>query len=250
MTVIDSLRKVYPDLLLIDGGDFGEAASGPTVWKTTELFKAMRALGYDAIGLGERDLAPEFFKEAAQNGAKEFLLSGNLRPAAEIGATPHRLIQRKSCKVGVVEAISSFQQQGQALEPKDPKAFLQEQLAALRKKKADVLVVIYHGPANEAMALRQSFPEVDLWLLSHGIYKPLDQMPTTDGAIIVGPGDRGREVGLITVSKEKKSGTRSAVFSQIILDQRIPDSPKAEPLREEFRKRAQAALQSRQQPTQ
>jgi hypothetical protein len=237
------LRRVYPELIVVDGGDFGETLVGTTVWKTAELFKTMRGLGYDAIGIGERDLAPAFFAEIAATGAKEVLLSGNLKPAAEAGAPPFRLIQRNSCRVGIVEAVSSFLQQGQALEPKAPKAFLQAQLGALRRKKADVLVTIYHGPAKEVLELRQSFPEVDLWLLSHWTSQPLNQVQTGDaGAIVVGPGDRGREVGLITLEKTKKDGARTATFNQIILDHRIPDSPQAAPIQERFLKRSQSSV--------
>jgi hypothetical protein len=200
----------------------------------------MRGLGYDVIGIGERDLAPAFFEEVASAGAKEALLSGNYKPAADIGAAPHRLIQRKNHKLGVVEVVSSFQQQGQSLEPKDTKTFLQQQLDAMRQKKADVIAVIYHGPASEVTPLRQGFPDVDLWLISHGIYQPLNQVQTNDGgAIIVGPGDRGREVGLITLEKGKN---RTAKFSQIILDSRIPDSPKVAPIMERFYQRSQDAL--------
>lgn len=236
---------------MIDGGDLGESVFGPTVWKSAELFKTMQALGYDAIGIGERDLAAAFFTEVNANGAKEIMLSGNYKPAADIGVAPIRLIQRQSYQLGVVEVVSSFLQQGQALEPKDPKIFLQQQLDALRQKKADVLVVIYHGPANEALPLRQSFPAVDLWLISHGVYQPMAQVQTNDnGALVVGPGDRGREVGLISL---EKGGARKATFSQIILDSRIPDSPKAAPIQERFLQRSQAAMappaeQSQPQP--
>jgi hypothetical protein len=236
------LKKIYPELIMIDGGDYGETVNGSSVWKTTELFNTMRSLGYDVIGIGERDLAPAFLQEVASNGAKEFLLSGNFKPAADIGAAPIRLIQRKSFRVGIVEAVSSFLQQGQSLEPKDPKIFLQAQLQALRQKKADVLVAIYHGSAKEALELRPSFPEVDVWLISHGVYQPLNQVPTPEGgAIVVGPGDRGREVGLITLEKPKK-GAPTATFNQIILDQRIPDSPKAAPIQERFLKRSQSSV--------
>jgi len=221
----------------------GESIHGPTVWKAAELFKTMRGLGYDAIGLGERDLTPAFFEEVVQNGAREILLSGNFKPAVDAGAAPFRLIQRKSCRIGVVEIVSSFLQQGQALEPKDPKIFLQQQLEALRPQKADVIVVIYHGPANEALAMRQGFPDVDLWLISHGVYQPMTQVQTSDGgAIVIGPGDRGRELGLITVEKGKKGAARSATFNQIILDDRIPDSPKIAPIQESFLKRSQSSI--------
>ncbi len=228
---------------MVDGGDFGETTVGPSVWKTAEIFKTMHALGYDAIGVGERDLSPAFFTEVAANGAKAVLLSGNLKPAADLGAAPSLVIQRKAGRVGIVETVSPFLQQGKALEPKEPKAFLQMQLEALRRKKADVLVVIYHGPAKEALELRQSFPEVDLWLLSHWTAQPLNQVQTSDtGAIVVGPGDRGREVGLITLEKTKKSGARTATFKQNILDDRIPDSPKAAPIKESFLKRSQSSV--------
>jgi hypothetical protein len=237
------LKKVYPDLIMIDGGDLGESVFGPTVWKSAELFKTMHGLGYDAIGIGERDLAPAFFEEVSQSGAKEILLNGNFKPAADIGAAPFRLIQRKSYQVGVVEVVSSFLQQGQSLEPKAPKTFLQQQLDALRQKKADATVVIYHGPANEALSMRESFPDVDAWLLSHGTYQPMAQVQTGDnGAIVIGPGDRGREVGLLTLEKGAKSAPRSATFNQIILDSRIPDSPKAAPIQESFLKRSQSAV--------
>jgi hypothetical protein len=225
---------------MIDGGDLGESIHGPTVWKSAELFKTLHSFGYDAIGVGERDLVPAFFEEVASAGAKDVLLSGNYKPAADIGAAPYRLIQRKAHRLGVVEVVSSFMQQGQSLEPKDPKAFLQQQLDAMRQKKADVIAVIYHGPASEVTPLRQGFPDVDLWLISHGVYQPLSQVQTNDnGAIVVGPGDRGREVGLITLEKAK---TRTAKFSQIILDSRIPDSPKAAPIMERFFQRSQDAL--------
>lgn len=207
----------------------------------------MRSFGYDAIGLGERDLAPAFFEEVAKSEGKEVLLSGNLRPAVEIGVAPIRLIQRKSFKVGVVEAVSPILQGGKSVEGQDSQAFLQEQLAVLRKKKAEVFGVIYHGPANEALALRQHFSEVDFWLLAHSTYQPLNQVPTTEGAIVVGPGDRGREVGFIVLEKDKKSGQRTATFSQIVLDHRIADSPKVESFREGFRRRSQSAAPVRQQ---
>jgi 2',3'-cyclic-nucleotide 2'-phosphodiesterase (5'-nucleotidase family) len=237
------LRQIYPELILIDGGDFGEAAVGRNVWKTAELFKTMRDLRYDVIGLGERDLAPAFFETASQQGGKTLLLSGNLQPAAEIGAPPFRLIKRRSFKVGVVQAISSLLQQGKSLEPKDPVVFLQQQLDAMQKQKAEVMVVVYHGTAKEVTELQPNFPQVDLWLLSHGVYRPLDQIPATEGAIVVGPGDRGREVGLIIVKKQKKSSVRSATFAQIILDQRIPDSPKGKTIEEIFRVAAQTPAQ-------
>jgi hypothetical protein len=235
------LKKIYPELIMIDGGDMGESVFGPTVWKSAELFKTMHGLGYEAIGIGERDLAPPFFEEVAQSGAKDILLSGNFKPAADIGIAPARLIQRKSSQLGVVEVVSSFLQQGQSLEPKDPKVFLQQQLDALRLKKAEVTVVIYHGPSSEVPPLRQSFPGVDLWLVSHGVYQPMAEVhAVAGGAIIVGPGDRGREVGLITL--EKKAGTRTGKFAPIILDDNIPDSPKAAPIQARFLKRSQSAV--------
>ena len=234
ITVIDSLRQAYPDLIVLDGGDFGEAAIGFDVWKTAELFKVMQFLRFDAIGLGERDLAPAFFEEVAKSAGGEILLNGNWRPAVELGIAPIKLIERASCKVGVVEAVSPFLQQGQAAATKDSRTFFQEQLAALKEQNADVIVAIYHGPANEALALRQSFPEVDLWLLSHGIYMPLNQILTDEGPLVAGPGNRGREVGVIVLQKDKNNGARSATFSQIILDARILDSPKAAPWRERF----------------
>ncbi len=53
-TVIDSLRLVYPDAVVVDAGDF--LPVDPDTLKSEFVIQAMKLCGYNAIALGDQDL--------------------------------------------------------------------------------------------------------------------------------------------------------------------------------------------------
>jgi len=54
--MIDSLRALNSNCLLVDGGDFSGRAKRPNLLRDLFIFKMMLRLGYDAMTFGEREL--------------------------------------------------------------------------------------------------------------------------------------------------------------------------------------------------
>src|SRR5689334_13174866 len=56
-SVADSTRLKYGDALLVEAGDFAPEATNPIEEARIDFqFRTMELLGYDAIGVGEREL--------------------------------------------------------------------------------------------------------------------------------------------------------------------------------------------------
>ncbi|MGH7492482.1 MAG: multiheme c-type cytochrome [bacterium] len=238
--MIDSLKSRYPDLVLIDGGNFGETPAGPSVWKTYEQLRLLHKMSYDAVALGQNDLCPALADSAANWRCRDLLFSSfhAIKAKAEYPAV--KVIKKSDYKIGVVNVISASLNRLEDNSPAyDAEKFLSEQLSALKNQSADFLAVVYLGPPHELVALSTKFPEVDLWLQAHGNHRPQNLIDSAKDAPIVSAGDRGREIAFITIEKEK-AGTRTATsFNQIILTDRIADSPKAKPWIESFRQAGQ-----------
>ncbi len=237
--MIDSLREKHPDLVLIDGGNFGETTAGPSIWKTHEQFKLLHKMNYDGVALGQNDFAPALVDSAAKWRARDLLFSGfhGTKTGAPLPAT--RIIKRPEFKLGLVNVISaSFNRPADNSPAVDPEKFLREQLNGL-KNQADFCAVVYLGPPHELLALSKKFPEVDVWLQANGNHRPQNLIESANNILIVSAGDRGREMGFVTIEKEKSGERVAASFHQIILTDRIPDAPKAKPWLESYRQGGQ-----------
>jgi predicted CXXCH cytochrome family protein len=60
----------------------------------------------------------------------------------------------------------------------------------------------------------------------------MNAITAPNGALIVGPGDRGRELALLTIEKDKAAKERKAEFKQIVLGKWVKPSLAAKPLLE------------------
>ncbi|NUO83397.1 hypothetical protein HUU05_25270 [candidate division KSB1 bacterium] len=221
-------------MVLIDGGNFGEAASGPSAWKSCELFKIMHKLKYDAVTLGLRDLSPGFADSVAKWNVQEVLFSSLPAAVTKMNLPPAKVVSRSGFELGLISLVSPNGGTGSTY---NVETFLREQIDALGAQQVDFQAVVYLGMPHELIALSKKFPEIDLWLQSNGNHRPLSLIETTmTNAPIVSAGDRGREVGFITIEKEKNGARVASSFHQLILTDRIADSPRAVPLIEGFRK--------------
>jgi hypothetical protein len=147
---------------------------------------------------------------------------------------PSKVISRPGFKLGVISLVSPNGGTGVTY---NVETFLREQINALAAQQADFQAVVYLGMPHELAPLAKKFPEIDVWLQANGNHRPLSLIETTmSNAPIVSAGDRGREVGFITVEKERNGARVASSFHQLILSDRIADSPRAVPLIEAFRK--------------
>lgn len=219
---------------MIDGGNFGEAASGPSAWKSCALLKNMHALKYDAVALGLRDLSPGIADSLTKWNAQNAMFSSLPSSVTKMNLPAFRIISRPGFKLGVISLVSPNGGTGSTY---NVETFLREQIDVLAGQQVDFQAVVYLGLPHELMPLAKKFPEIDVWLQSNGNNRPLSLIETTmTNAPIVGAGDRGREVGFVTIEKERNGARVSSSFHQLILTDRISDSPRAVPLIESFRK--------------
>jgi hypothetical protein len=232
----DSLRAQYPDLVLIDGGNFGETPAGPSIWKTHEQLRLLHQMSYDAVALGQNDLSPALADSAAKWHCRDLLFSGFHATKAKAEYPAVKIIKKSGFTLGVVNVISATLNRLADNSPAyETEKFLGEQLSGLKDQKVDFFAVVYLGPPHELMALSKKFPEVDLWLQANGNHRPQSLIESANNTLIVSAGDRGREIAFITIEKAKDGGRLSASFIQMILTDRIVDSPKAKPWIESFR---------------
>ncbi len=194
----------------------------------------MHTLKYDAVSLGLRDLSPGLADSVAQWRAQDVVFSSLPFSVTKMNLAPVKVISRAGFKLGVISLISPNGGTGSSY---NVETFLREQVDALKSQQVDFQAVVYLGMPHELMPLAKKFPEIDLWLQSNGNHRPLSLIETTmNNAPIVSAGDRGREVGFITIEKERNGARVASSFHQLILTDRIADAPRAVPLLESFRK--------------
>jgi len=250
MTIADSLRLKHPDLVLIDGGDWGEL--GGNFAKSMKLLRGMNALKYDALCIGRRELESVLWDSISANAGFEKALVANLQTTSvtngkKLASHSVRTIERGGIKVAVISAwLEDTRTAGGSYQILPAENYLREKLNEV--KKADVRVVsVYsnkNGSGSTLRAFTAKFPEVDAWLLAGGSGREMSSITAANGALIVGPGDRGRELAFLKIEKSKDAAQRRAEFKTIILGKWVKDSPAAKLLLGSANPRNEAATSS------
>ena len=224
---MDSLRNLYPNMVMVDGGDVGISTRPNIVWQTPILWEAMQELGYDVVSLGERDCDASTFEWLQKHQSEPAFLAGNLAKT-EAFAKNIAAVSRDGVKIGFVAAVSEkVMMQNPHFVPEPLEQYLAKVKPELDAKNVDFKVLLYHGNSFEARQLAKTHQEYDLILVGHSNGKPMSSEFYVDSVPIVGPGDRGRELALITLSK---NAGKVKVNAEIVpLDDSVAFSPKADP---------------------
>ena len=147
-SLVDSTRITYGEALLVEAGDFA-----PDVTRTYESpkldyqFDVMGLLGYDAVGVGERELAYGLDRlRAAATRAKLTLVSANVieKSTGKPAFAASRIVKKNGVKIGVFgllnPALELSPEAAAAVRVEDALATAQAMVAKLRQE-ADVVVV-------------------------------------------------------------------------------------------------------------
>ncbi|RMG65978.1 MAG: hypothetical protein D6715_07710 [Calditrichaeota bacterium] len=172
-TLIDSLRRAHPDLILLDGGDLLRSYSLPRL--NAFVLQWAARMGYDALNVGDQELVEGMAFLAAQAHPLPWVSlnlqfpalaaqTGSFRPRGELTIT------RDSAQVMVTGLTSpqafSFITPPPDLRMEPPQRALL-QLQAMPSGPRVLTVVLFHGDWPEAEALASQLPEGSLLLVAH-----------------------------------------------------------------------------------
>ena len=169
----------------------------------------MERLGYRVVNVGERDIRmgyPEFARRTATS--KLEFISANIvdRKSGEPIFPPHAVVEARSpdgkasVRVGVTGVMRynpvflKAGRDGGNMVIQHPLEAVKREVAALKKKKVDTIVLLAALHKNDAIALAQEVPGIEFVMGSYGgLVNPAEQQAS--GTTMMYVGNRGQRIG-------------------------------------------------------
>ena len=222
-SVVDSTRLKYGDALLVDAGDFAPDATNPIEEARIDFqFHTMELIGYDAIGIGERELNFGYAKLLALAAASKVpVVSSNLivKKTGKPAFAPYTIVKKGNLKVGVFAVLGPKidlpANAGADLVVTNPVESAKETVAALRSQ-CDVVVALAHVGRVEGEDLAAQVPGIDVVILAHhpGF---VAQGRRVNTAITVASGEQIQNMGVTRVVLDGKKKVSDLQSESLIL---------------------------------
>lgn len=242
---IREIRELHPNSILVDSGD---VLSEQQDWtKLGYLQRALATLQYDAIAVGEQDFAygVDVFRALAEGSPLRYV-SANL----ELDGLPAetRVIDRGGVRVGLLSLTSprsfALAADGTPREVtiRDPFEVARTEVPRLREDCA-VVVVLFHGPAEDARRLAEEVPGISAVVIGHeGLAM---QVPEKVGDTwLLAPGRNGEWVGWLTFRLDEAGSIVDASGQLVPMDDSILDDEQVAAIIAEYQAEVQAATQA------
>jgi len=224
-TLVDSLRTVYPGLLLVDAG--GIVHPDKKKGEPTDAFilSAMNRMRYDAVTLGQIEL--ERGEAAARKIAGELnakVVLSNAKP--KTGESPWvetAVVTAGDQRVGILGLVSqsftsdplAFDKAGFTVE--DPFAAVERLLPALRAQ-SDLIVALAHLKQEDLDRLTKTAGRgIDLVIAGHNSYV-MSTQPANALTTLLRPGQRGEYLGLAHLEDGDKDSRAKAKVESIMIE--------------------------------
>jgi hypothetical protein len=233
-----ALKEPGHRLLLAGGDNFGPGGFEERI-KGVTTFQALKAMNYDAIGLGDFDFAygPKVLLEAIRGlpvVATNLVWSDTRKPVAETMIVKrYRGIPSEGgggeFKVAVL-ALMDERMQGPVdfyFENQARKVVIRPALEVARewvpkaRGKADVVVVLLHMNSTEAMKFAGQVPGIDIVVCGHSSEQLIDPPRKAGSTWTVANGDRGRYVGELRFNLDAKHQLSDPSVRQSVLDDKV-----------------------------
>ncbi|OGF17306.1 MAG: hypothetical protein A2W00_14230 [Candidatus Eisenbacteria bacterium RBG_16_71_46] len=226
---MDSLKADYGQVLVVDDGGFfpDDAVHRDAAWF---LMDAMKVIGTDAVGIGDRDL--RYGLAFLQVNAKRTglpLLSANLfmKGSHKLALQPSVIKQVGTVKTGIFGLISD---KGDLFDAKDsvtvedPVVAAKRTVAELRKKGATVVVLLSQLGKIESEDLVTTVEGIDVVIVGRNV--PLVQKGRmVKNTVAVYGAEQGQYIGRTIVSLDAKQHMATAENEVFMLGPEIPDNP-------------------------
>jgi len=228
ITVVDSLRAKFPNLILLDGGDHLSSYSLPEANRV--MLSLLSRLHYTALNLGDQEFVESenfVFEVSGENKLRLPYISSNLfgENSSELLADPFKVVSKTETPVrilgcidpGVFEFISP-----RHLTIKSPGALLDQQTPA-NTGGSELQILLFHGKLQKARELVKRNPWIDIVVLSHNQELRFDVEEKT---AFVESGTEGEYIGHLQINRNGDSWEFQNEFIPIY--DRIPPNREAQ----------------------
>ncbi|WP_425396982.1 multiheme c-type cytochrome [Aeoliella sp.] len=234
MTLVKQLRQQDWPLIAMDTGGLVRRFGPQAQIKLARIYEGLVEMGYEAVGLGDKELRLDVLSEAA-NLDPNPLLSANIGLVDfDAGFTKRYLVvERAGMKVGMTSVLGK-QETAAAAAMRDlvtmpPDEAIAEVLPKLLAENCDELVLLVYGEVAEAKDLSEKFPQFRWVVAGKGGDEPPKQ-PTTipkSGARLIEIGHKGMYALVIGIYKQGEPRYR---YQKVPMDHRFEDAPEMQQL--------------------
>ncbi len=232
-TYFDSVFNEGVNTLILDGGDLFGQRNRNAQYETEFLLECMADFGYDAIGLGEKDLnyGLDFLNKVVQEMGLPFT-NANVRRIAtgELILPEYLIIEKNGIRFGVISVLDpaqrmiSMMDKDLGLEVQDPVPVLRALLPRVREE-ADTIVLLGHLGDRLTDTVVKEIQGVDICVVGH-THTNLKSERILNDTVMLSAAFEGRYMGRADLFIEKSDGKVMAVDVEITsLDDAIADDP-------------------------
>jgi 2',3'-cyclic-nucleotide 2'-phosphodiesterase (5'-nucleotidase family) len=201
--VIKQQRAQFEHILVLDAGDgLIRDASPATSTEGRSSVKLMNSMGYDAMALGEGDLAQlgvETIRQRMEEAQFAFLsANAYITGTDELLAQPYLIVEMDERRVAIIGVTGMAQVPG--IEIRDPLTATRE-IVDLIGPRAHILILLSHAGLETNKTIAANVGEVHLIVSGGGLaFTPSpffgQEGPPIVHADVSGPGHAGRRIGL------------------------------------------------------
>jgi len=223
--------------LAVEGGDLCAREKGDdSTIKFQVIVSALDAMGYSAVGLGERDLAlGADFLETMVGRTSVALLCGNavtldgrhLFPTYTTVQVPLGETTATIAVLGLVGEFEGYMKPDvrDVFSIEDPVPAARAAMSELETQ-TDMQVLMYHGTEQGAQKLVGECPSIDLVLITPHTLAPQEALPDGDEPVrLVTGGREGNHLGIIMLERASSGAVRASTFRSERMSEDIPDDP-------------------------
>lgn len=206
-TVVKQARASEPYTILVDSGNWAKGTLLSDRFKGMPMVEIMSAIGYDAVGIGEGEIA--FGSKnlyALSSEAKFPLLCCNLVEAGT-GLPPSflqnkfTLLERGPFKVAIIGVAAPGKYPSTGLEVKDPFTLLPEVLNEISKLNPDIVILLSRLGFERDRALARAFPQLSV--IVGGADRINLEKPHREGqTFILQAGEKAKFLGSLAIDME------------------------------------------------
>jgi 5'-nucleotidase len=227
-TLIKSLRKASPNVLLVDSGAFFGGGLMDEYTQSTELdmartqitVNAMDAMKYDAAVLGDEEFnfGRKFLEDMTRGRGMAFLSSNSDCP----NTYPSIIKAFPGARVGIIAATPlSANPKAGGITISDPKPAIARAIANVKAGGADIVVLLSHLGEADDLVLLKAIDGIDVVVSGGGRAKQESSM-MVGKTLLVRPSWQGRRLGKVVLSVKDGLASVSQV-EEIRLSDKVAD---------------------------